>query len=174
MNQNPWQVKLIFIVLAKGMNHLYSGMSNRFNKNNYSWPQQPDPSVPKTGPNWKKLSWPALSFVDSEALLVVSPVCFRNVECLLDVLALEVRGRVAVGSGMAGRGVARLRIAPVVMATIAAFIVVGFNLAVASVLLVGSSVASPVVMNRRPVATSVVVNWRSVTTWKMLTRSLDL
>ena len=67
-----------------------------------------------------------------------------------------------------------MRIAPVVMAAIAAFIVVGFNLAVASVLLVGSSVASPVVMNRRPVATSVVVNWRSVTTWKMLTRSLDL
>ena len=65
---------------------------------------------------------------------------------------------------MAGRGVARLRIAPVVMAAIAAFIVVGFNLAVASVLLVGSSVASPVVMNRRPVATSVVVYWRSVTT----------
>ena len=57
-----------------------------------------------------------------------------------------------------------MRIAPVVMAAIAAFIVVGFNLAVASVLLVGSSVASPVVMNRRPVATSVVVYWRSVTT----------
>ena len=67
-----------------------------------------------------------------------------------------------------------MRIAPVVMAAIAAFIVVGFNLAVASVLLMRSPVTSAVVMNWRPVATSVVVNWRSVTTWKMLTRSLDL